>query len=105
MAKEHWEKIYATKDKHQVSWTQEVPATSLNFLHSFNLNKNSTIIDVGGGESKFVDFLLNEGFTNITVLDISEQALLKTKARLGDRASLVKWIVSDVTEFRPASKL
>jgi len=102
--KEHWEKIYATKDKHQVSWTQEVPATSLHFLHSFRLNKNSAIIDVGGGESKFVDFLLDEGFTNITVLDISEQALKKTQVRLGDRASIVKWIVSDVTEFRPIQK-
>jgi ubiquinone/menaquinone biosynthesis C-methylase UbiE len=98
---EHWERIYATKNKEQVSWTQEVPTTSLGFIHSFNLAKDSSIIDVGGGESKLVDFLLDEGFTNITVLDISAKALVKTQARLGERAARVKWIVSDVTEFKP----
>src|SRR5215831_15996364 len=94
--KHHWNKIYSTKKPNEVSWTQEIPSTSLNFLHSFNLPKNAAIVDVGGGESKFVDFLLEEGFTNITVLDISEQALDKTRKRLGHRASLVNWIISDV---------
>jgi cyclopropane fatty-acyl-phospholipid synthase-like methyltransferase len=103
-SKQHWEKIYSTKNSNEVSWTQEVPATSLKFLHSFNLTRDAAIIDVGGGESKFVDFLLDEGFTNITVLDISEQALQRAQKRLGDRASKVKWIVSDVTEFHPTQK-
>ena len=102
--KDHWDKIYATKKNDEVSWTQEIPATSLNFIHSFNVPKDAAIIDIGGGESKFVDFLLDEGFSNITVLDISEQALDKTKTRLGKRADPVKWIVSDVTEFRPLQK-
>jgi ubiquinone/menaquinone biosynthesis C-methylase UbiE len=65
------------------------------------VSKDAAIIDIGGGESKFVDFLLDEGFTNITVLDISEQAINKTRTRLGDRADKVNWIISDVTEFRP----
>jgi ubiquinone/menaquinone biosynthesis C-methylase UbiE len=99
--KQHWEAIYANKKSSEVSWTQDVPTTSLNFLHSFNLKKDAAIIDVGAGESKFVDFLIAEGFTNITVLDISEQALNKTKERLGETASQVKWIVSDITEYRP----
>jgi len=103
-SKDHWEKIYATKTSNEVSWTQEIPTTSLDFVHTFNLSKDAAIIDVGGGESRFVDFLLEEGFTNITVLDISEQALLKTQARLGEKASKVKWIISDVTEFRPIQK-
>lgn len=102
--KSHWEKIYSTKTANEVSWTQEVPGTSLNFIHGFNLSKNASIIDIGGGESRLVDFLLDEGYTNITVLDISEQALLKTKNRLGERASKVTWIVSDVTEFMPSQK-
>jgi 2-polyprenyl-3-methyl-5-hydroxy-6-metoxy-1,4-benzoquinol methylase len=100
----HWDKIYSTKSSDEVSWTQEVPATSLRFLHSFNLPKNASIIDIGGGDSKLVDFLLDEGFTNITVLDISEQALRKAQMRLGERAIMVKWIVSDVREFKPAQK-
>lgn len=103
-AKDHWEKIYSTKKANEVSWTQEVPETSLGFIHSFNLPKNSAIIDVGGGESKFVDFLLDEGYSNITVLDISELALKKAQLRLGERASKVKWIVSDITEFKPLQK-
>lgn len=102
--KQHWENIYTSKKPHEVSWTQEVPETSLSFIHSFNLLKDAAIIDVGGGDSKFVDFLLDEDFTNLTVLDISEQALKITRERLGERASKVKWIVSDVTEFRPIQK-
>jgi 2-polyprenyl-3-methyl-5-hydroxy-6-metoxy-1,4-benzoquinol methylase len=102
--KEHWEKIYATKSSSEVSWTQEVPITSLSFIHSFKVPKDAAIIDVGGGESKFVDFLLEEGFTNITVLDISEHALKKAQARLGEKASKVKWVVSDITEFKSLHK-
>jgi len=104
LTKDHWDKIYATRKPNEVSWTQDVPATSLDFIHKFNLPKDATIIDIGGGESKFVDFLLDEGFTNITVLDISEKALQHTRIRLGERASKVNWIVADVTEFRPLQK-
>lgn len=99
--KEHWEKVYATKQPNEVSWTQELPKTSLDFIHSFNLSKNASIIDIGGGDSKLVDYLLNEGFENISVLDISENAIERAKQRLGDRGSKVNWIVSDVTEFHP----
>lgn len=101
--KEHWEKVYATKQPHEVSWTQELPKTSLDFVHSFNLPKNASIIDIGGGDSKFVDYLLNEGYQNISVLDISEKAIERAKKRLGDNANKVNWIVSDVIEFRPST--
>src|SRR3954465_2493579 len=94
--KEHWDKIYSTKQPNEVSWTQELPKTSLDFVHSFNLPKSASIIDIGGGDSKFVDYLLNEGYENISVLDISEQALMRAKQRLGDKAGKVKWIVSDI---------
>jgi len=103
-SKLHWENIYATKSSEQVSWTQQVPTTSLRFIHSVNVPKDAAIIDVGGGDSRLVDFLLDEGFTNITVLDISEQALKKAQMRLGERATMVKWIVSDVREFTPLQK-
>ncbi|SMO67766.1 Methyltransferase domain-containing protein [Solitalea koreensis] len=99
--KEHWEKVYETKEPHQVSWTQEVPRISLDIIHAFNLPKNAQIIDIGGGESKLVDFLLEEGFENITVLDISEKALEKAIKRLGPKSEKVKWIVSDITDFHP----
>ena len=97
----HWETVYKTKNPNQVSWTQNRPKTSLELIHSFGLNKAAKIIDIGGGDSKLVDFLLDEGFENITVLDISAQALEKAKTRLGEKAAKVTWIVSDVTAFEP----
>lgn len=99
--KNHWETVYETKNPNQVSWTQEIPKTSLEFIHSFELNKTAKIIDVGGGDSKLVDYLLDEGFENITVLDISEKALAKAQKRLGDKATKVNWVVSDITEYKP----
>lgn len=87
--KAHWEKVYETKEPHEVSWTQDVPKTSLEMIHSFPINRSAKIIDFGGGDSTLVDFLLEQGFENITVLDISAKALEKAKARLGDRAQLI----------------
>ncbi len=99
--KKHWETVYETKNPDEVSWTQETPKTSLEFIHSFGLKKTARIIDIGGGDSKLVDYLLNEGFENITVLDISAKSLEKAKKRLGKRANKVNWIISDVLEFEP----
>jgi len=97
----HWNTVYKTKQPNEVSWTQEVPKTSLDFIHSFGLAKTAKIIDIGGGDSKLADYLLNEGFENITVLDISAKALDKAKQRLGEQAKKINWIVSDITEFKP----
>jgi cyclopropane fatty-acyl-phospholipid synthase-like methyltransferase len=102
--KDYWENVYNTKQPHEVSWTQELPATSLQFIHSFNVPKDAAIIDIGGGDSKLVDCLLDEGYKNLTVLDISEKSLDKAKERLGTKAANVKWIVSDVTQFKPQEK-
>lgn len=99
--KQHWENVYTNKQPDEVSWTQGIPAMSLKFIHSFDVSKDAGIIDVGGGDSKLVDFLIGEGYRNLTVLDISEAALERAKRRLGDHAAKVKWIVSDVTEFEP----
>ena len=89
----HWEKIYTEKSPQEVSWTQETPVTSIEFFEEFKLSKTSPIIDIGGGESKFVDFLLGEGYQNISVLDISENALKRAKDRLGEKSKNIEWIV------------
>ena len=102
--KDHWENVYTNKQPHEVSWTQEVPATSLGFIKEFNLPKSAPVIDVGGGDSKLVDYLLQEGFQDITVLDISEQALQRAKSRLGKQADKINWIVCDITEFKPSKQ-
>ena len=99
--KKHWETVYETKNPGQVSWTQEIPKTSLEFIHSFGLEKTAKIIDFGGGDSKLVDYLLDEGFENITVLDISAKALEKAQNRLGEKAKKINWVVSDITKFKP----
>jgi len=99
--KQHWETVYKTKGPQEVSWTQEIPKTSLNFINSFGVSKDAKIIDIGGGGSNLVDFLLDTGYENITVLDISEKAINRAKKRLGDRAKKVNWVVSDITEFEP----
>lgn len=97
--KNHWELVYETKKPDEVSWTQEIPKTSLDFIESYNLSKKSKIIDIGGGDSNLVDFLIEEGFENITVLDISAKAIERAKTRLGKNAEKVNWIISDITEF------
>jgi trans-aconitate methyltransferase len=99
--KNHWETVYETKQPCEVSWTQENPKTSLDFIHEIHLDKTAKIIDIGGGDSKLVDYLLAEGFENISVLDISANALERAKKRLGKNAEKVTWIVSDITEFKP----
>lgn len=99
--KNHWENIYSTKRETEVSWFQPYPKTSMEFLELFNLPLTANIIDIGGGDSHFVDALLEKGYKNIWVLDISSTAIEKTKQRLGDKAKLVNWIVSDVTDFAP----
>lgn len=101
LRKKHWENIYETKSSEQVSWTQNTPELSLEFIHEMNLTKNAKIIDIGGGDSKLVDFLLDEGFENISVLDISSNAIERTKQRLGSKAKNVTFIVSDILEFKP----
>ncbi|MCE9538548.1 MAG: class I SAM-dependent methyltransferase [Bacteroidetes bacterium] len=102
--KKHWENIYQTKQLSEVSWFQTTPETSLNFLKQFNVSTSAKIIDVGGGDSLFVDNLLDLGYKDITVLDISEVALEKAKQRLGKRANAVKWIVADAANFKPTEK-
>lgn len=97
--KQHWENVFSTKAAEEVSWFQRYPKTSMEFVALFDLPLNAPIIDIGGGDSHFVDALLDKGYQNIYVLDISAHAIARAKERLGERASKVHWIVSDVTEF------
>lgn len=98
---QHWDTIYSTRGEEEVSWFQPYPKTSMAFVELFELPLDATIIDIGGGDSHFVDALLDKGYRNIYVLDISATAIDKARQRLGDRAANVHWIVSDVTEFVP----
>ncbi len=102
--KKHWEEIYSKSNLNKHTWTQDIPETTLSIIDSLNINKDSHIIDVGGGDSTLVDSLLNLGYKNITVLDISENAINIAKNRLGYNSQLVNWIVSDISEFVPQQR-
>ena len=95
----HWETIYSTKQPDTVSWYQPHLELSLELIQQLNLNLDAPIIDIGGGASTLVDDLLASGFSNITVLDISQNALEVSQSRLGPRASSIKWIAGDITTF------
>lgn len=99
--KDHWDMIYATKQLNEVSWYEATPYTSLSFLRQFHIPFDARIIDIGGGDSLFVDHLLKLGYTDITVLDISEAAISRAQLRLGEQATKVKWIVADAASFKP----
>lgn len=102
--KEHWENIYQTKELKDVSWFQPTPETSLDFFKQFNVPTNAKVIDIGGGDSFLVDHLLDLGYQDISVLDISAAAIDRAKQRLGDKAKNVKWIVVDATKFKTKEK-
>jgi ubiquinone/menaquinone biosynthesis C-methylase UbiE len=102
--KKHWENIYQTNHLKDVSWYQPTPTTSLDFLKQFNISTTAKIIDIGGGDSFLVDHLLDLGYTDLTVLDISATSLDRAKQRLGDRATKVKWIVADAATFKPTEQ-
>jgi len=102
--KKHWENIYQTKQPDEVSWFQPTPTTSLDFIKYFDIPETAKIIDIGGGDSMLVDHLLDLGYDDITVLDISMAALDRAKIRLGERAKKIKWIVQDAATFVPKEK-
>lgn len=100
----HWETIYETKALENVSWYQRIPITAISYLEELQIKKDAAIIDVGGGDSFFVDYLLDNGYENITVLDISEKALQRAQQRIGDKAKQVDWIAADASEFKSEKK-
>lgn len=100
--KSHWDTVYTTKGESEVSWFQENPALSLELIDLARPAPESAIVDIGGGASRLVDSLLARGFRHVTVLDISLAALDTAKARLGERAGGVDWIVADVITWQPA---
>ena len=93
----HWDDIYRRKAANQVSWFRPHLELSLRFIENAGLSRDAAIIDVGGGASTLVGDLIAQGYSNITVLDISESAIASAKSRLGMAAEVVHWIVSDIT--------
>lgn len=95
----HWQTVYRTKRADSVSWYRPHLEVSLQLLEGAGMSVSSRVIDVGGGASSLVDDLLARGLRNVSVLDVSDEALLLTQHRLGERANLVTWYAGDVLEL------
>lgn len=104
MKKEHWENVFTTKQETEVSWYQKQPKTSVDLIEKLNLSNGAKIIDVGGGDSYLIDNLLELGYTNLHLLDISSKAIERIKNRLGAKSENVTFIVSDILNFKPEIK-
>ena len=104
-SKEHWEKVYTTKASDGVSWYQPHAEQSMALIRASGVGKEAAIVDVGGGASTLVDDLLAGGYTHLTVLDLSAEALSVSQRRLGAPARRVQWIEADITQasFAPHS--
>lgn len=100
----HWQNVYATKGEAEVSWFQDSPAISHEMIRAACPDQNAAIIDIGGGASRLVDVLLQDGYRDIAVLDLSANALDAAKKRIGTAASKVDWIVADATTWRPVKR-
>lgn len=98
----HWDGAYTGKQDTEVSWFQEQPGMSLELIRHCALPAGASVIDVGGGASRLVDVLVDDGLA-VTVLDLSAAALEKARARLGGRAAAVEWVVADITAWMPAA--
>jgi len=97
---EHWDNIYSTKKFEEVSWFELVPKLSLDVVSKYCADKTADIIDVGGGVSYLSEYLLDSGYSKITVLDISKNAIETTKNRLGAKSSKINWIIADASDFQ-----
>ena len=102
--KNHWENIYSNKDENEVSWFQTIPKTSHQLIKKLNLESNDNIIDIGSGRSRILKILIDEGFNNLSYLDISKEACKKSKIALGDDKSKVNWNVENVLNFESKIK-
>lgn len=96
--KEHWDRIYETKEPQELTWFQRSPTVSQRMLELAGATVQSSVIDIGGGAARLADYLLAHGYERVTVLDVSSVALGHSRRRLGPDAERVRWIVGDVLE-------
>lgn len=98
MSIQHWNEVYSVKPFDERSWTQSLPSDSLELFEKSHFSKNEPIIDIGGGASFLIDELIHNGFTDVTLLDISPIAVSESQARLGAK---VQYINAEITQWTP----
>jgi SAM-dependent methyltransferase len=97
----HWEDIYATRPSTALSWYQAEPDTSLRLIEQIACGEPAAVVDVGAGTSQLVDRIVARGFTDVTLIDVSDRALAEVRQRLGAHAENVTFIRSDITAWTP----
>ena len=101
VAQDHWQGIYQSKQENEVSWYQNRPDLSLSFIERYCPDKTASIIDVGGGASRLIDYLIGMGYQQLSVLDISQNALNHSQQRLQSilpqHQAEINWTVADIT--------
>jgi SAM-dependent methyltransferase len=100
-ASTHWDQRYRTDDT-KLSWFEPVPRCSLELIRRAAPARNASIIDVGGGTSRLAGMLLDQGYCDLSVLDVSDVALQLNQAHLGERAQRIHWLRADIAEWMPA---
>jgi site-specific recombinase XerD/SAM-dependent methyltransferase len=95
-----WESIYKTQRADAVGWHTPRLEKSLSVISRLPLLKDARILDVGTGVSTLLGDLLSEGYTDISALDISSEAIKLSQNQLGDRAKRIKWIEADIANVR-----
>ncbi len=100
--REHWNRAWRETPEDRLSWRRPGEATSLALIGRTGVAFDDPVIDVGGGSGRLADALLDEGYRDVTILDVSAAALSLGRARLGPRATMVRWLDEDVTRFDPA---
>jgi trans-aconitate methyltransferase len=97
----HWENVYISKAEDQLSWFEPTSALSLELIELVAADTSSGIVDIGGGASRLADCLVERGYQDLTVLDLSAAALARSRARIGEKAHAITWITADVTAWEP----
>lgn len=98
-----WEGVYQARQEAETSWFEDRPQVSLDLIAATGIGTDAAIVDVGAGASRLVDCMLEQGFHQITVLDLSETALAKARARL-PQAAPVEWVAGNVLHWRPSRR-
>lgn len=99
----HWDQVYESNGPTGMSWFQETPSVSLEFMDVLAVDRAAPTIDVGGGSSPLVDHLIRRGFTDLSVLDVSQLALREARLRLGENAA-VSWLCEDLLLWTPGRR-
>ena len=100
--KKHWENIYQKKEIDGVSWYQKIPLESLQLIKKYSISNYDKIIDIGCGKSFLADNLLELNYTNISLVDISSNALKEVNERLQNKS--LNFIEIDILNFNSNDK-